>query len=364
MSVSKTVSRFQAYRNYTVTGKDSNFLLLLTKYFDSVQNKIVDILKDEKNMNQKQADKYMDSMFSLDHKRMLQLKEEVKDAYSNGLSVTDCAKQVIDKYYNITKVNKYKAPMEQEEITEVTEKVTTSFYHFKNVSSSLFWNFIQRVDKLGIKFIFDTSYINKLDNSLNNKDFALYVETPPVTDKDVEYEFVYSKLLSSILKVIKSNKYEGDGIKFFIAIDKNKQMRFGYVLNEKRYTFGGFNYSSNDIFKLAPYLVASNGDIDFKALSIRFKSIMQYMWYYKNVLKVYLEQYNDLVEKDSINIYMSVINNKLAIVVESSGNDDVLNKRYIEHILTSNIANRLDKDDFYVNDIQYEGKTHYYIIIK
>jgi len=364
MSVSKTGSRFQAYRNFTVTGKDSNFLLLLTKYFDSVQNKIVDRLIDKKGMTHKQADKYMDAMFSLDHKRMLNMKDEVKDAYSNGLSVTDCAKQIIDKYYNITKVNKFKSPMEQEEETEVLEKVTTSFYHFKHVSSSLFWNFIQRVNKLGIKFIFDTSYINKLDNSLNHKEFALYMETPPVKDKDVEYEFVYSKLLSSILKVIKSNKYEGDGIKFFIAIDKNRQLRFGYVLNNKRYTFGGFDYKSTDILKLAPYIVASNGDIDFKALSVKFKSTMDYMWYYRSVLIVYLNHYNDRIDdKDSINIYMSVINNKLSLVVETDGHDDVLNKKYIEHILQTNLSS-LKKEQFYVNDIQYEGKTHYYIIIK
>ena len=139
MAVSRTGGRFQAYRNFTVTGKDSNFLLLLTKYFDSVQNKIVDILKEKKGMSQKQADKFMDAMFSLDSKRMLKLKEEVKDDYSKGLSVKDCAKNVIDKYYNITKVNKYKSPIHQEEETEVLEKkVTTSFYHFKHVSSSLF----------------------------------------------------------------------------------------------------------------------------------------------------------------------------------------------------------------------------------
>ena len=354
----KSGSRFQAYRNFTVTGKDSNFLLLLTKYFDSVQNKIVDILISKKGMTQKEAEKFMDAMFSLQHKRMLKMKEEVKDAYSNGMSIEECAQQIIDNYYKITKVNKYPSPMNQEEVTEVSEKVTTSFYHFKNVAPSLFWNFISRINKLDIKFIFDTSYINKLDNSLNHKDFVFYVETPEVKDKDVEYEFMYSKLLSSILKVITSNKHEGDGIKFFIGIDKNRQMRFGYVLNGKRYTFGGFDYKSTDIYKLSPYLKASNGDIDFQILSKKFKSTMQYMWYYRSVLKVYLENYND------INIYMSVINNKLALVVESEGNEDVLNKKYIEHILQNNIGERLKKEDFYVNDIQYKGKTHYYIIIK
>jgi len=184
------------------------------------------------------------------------------------------------------------------------------------------------------------------------------METPVVTDKAVEYEFVYSKLLSSILKVINSNKYDGDGIKFFIAIDKNRQMRFGYLLNDKRYTFGGFNYSSDVISKLAPFVKVSNGDINLKTLSIKFKSSIQNMWYYKSVLKVYLEKY------DGINIYMSVVNDKLALVVESKDNNDVLNKRYIEHILESNIGERLKKEDFYVTDQQFEGKTHYYIIIK
>ena len=356
MSVSKTGSRFQGSRNFQVTGKDSNYLLLLTKYFDSVQNKMKDLLQANKGMNRKQADQFLGKMVNLDNKRMKDLKSEVGDAYGKGMSIKDCAQQTIDRYYNITKVNQYQAPMQQEEPTEVSEKVSTSFYHFKHVSSSLFWNFIQRINKLAVKFIFDTSYINKLDNSLNHKEFVLYMETPPIKDKDVEYEFTYSKLLSSILKVITSNKHEGDGIKFFVAIDKNKQMRFGYILNDKRYTFGGFKYSSSDIFKLAPYIVASNGDVDFKILSIKFKSSMEYMWYYRNVLKVYLDNYSD------INIYMSTINNKFTLVVESSGNDDVLNKRHIERILQNNIGDNLKQKHFYVNDIQYEGKMHYYII--
>jgi len=358
MSVAKKGGRFQSYRNFQYTGKDSNYLLLLSRYFDSVQDAMKDILQSEKKMSEKEANVFMDKLFTLENKRMKQMKDEVADCYAKGFSTKDCAKEMISKYYNITKVNKYKAPMEQEEVTEVTEKVTTSFYHFKNVASSLFWNFINRINKLDVKFIFNTSYINKLDNSLNNKDFVLYMETPEVTDKQVEYEFVYSKLLSSILKVINSNKYEGDGIKFFIAIDKNRQMRFGYLLNDKRYTFGGFDYKSADIFKLAPFVKVSSGDIDLKELSIRFKSTIQNMWYYKNVLKVYLDKY------DGINTYMSVINNKLALVVESEGNQDVLNKTYIQRILVNNIGQRLKEEDFQVDEKQYNGKTNYYIIIK
>lgn len=356
--ISKTGGRFQSYRNFQYTGKDSNFLLLLTRYFESVQNDMKDLLQSEKKMNHKQANEFMDKLFSLDNKRMKDLKNEVSACYSEGFSSKECAKQVLDNYYNLTKVNKYKAPMEQEEVTEVTEKITTSFYHFKNVSSSLFWNFIERINKLDVKFLFDTSYINKLDNSLNNKEFALYLETPTVNDKDVEYEFVYSKLLSSILKVINSNKYNGNGIKFFIAIDKNKQLRFGYILNDKRYTYGGFNYKSDIISKLSPHVKVLNGDIDLKELSIKFKSSIQNVMYYRSIFKVYLEQY------DNINIYISVINNKIALVIESSDNEDVLNKRYIEHILQNNIGSSLKKEDFYVNDMQIQGKTHYYIIIK
>jgi len=358
MAISKSGSRFQSYRNFQETGKDSNYLLLLSRYFDSVQNAMVDLLQSDKGMSEKKAKAFMEKLFTLENKRMLQMKNEVADYYARGFSVKACAKELLSKYYNITKVNKYKAPMEQDEVTEVTEKVTTSFYHFKNVSSSLFWNFISRVNKLDIKFVFDTSYINKLDNSLNHKDFILYMETPTVQDKAVEYEFVYSKLLSSILKVIKSNKYENEGIKFFIAIDKNRQMRFGYVLNDKRYTFGGFKYQSSDIFKLAPFVKVSTGDIDLKALSIRFKSSIQYMWYYKNVLETYLDKYED------INFYMSAINNKLTLVIESSGNDDVLNKKYIEHILMNNVGNSLKPVEFEVNEMKDKGKTRYYIIIK
>jgi len=359
MSVSRTGSRFKGYRNFEVTGKDSNFLLLVTRYWDSVQDDMKKLLQSDKGMSQKKAQEFMDKFFTLDNKRMKDVKKEVAVCYSEGFSSKDCAKQIIKNYYNITKVNKYKAPMEQPEVTEVSErKTTSSFYHFKHVSESLFWNFISRVNKLDVKFVFDTSYINKLQNSLNfDQNYPLYMETPTVTDKAVEYEFVYSKLLSSIMKVISSNKYQGDGIKFFIAIDKNKQMRFGYVLNEKRYTFGGFNYKSNVIARLAPYVKVSNGDIDLKQLSVKFKTSLWNVWYYRTVLKVYLDKYDD------INIYISVINNKLAVVVDSEGNDDVLNKKYIENMLIQNLS-ALKKEDFYVNDIQFGGKIHYYIIIK
>jgi hypothetical protein len=325
------------------------------------------LLISDKGMNQKESKEFMSKFFTLNPKMLKDVKKKVAIYYSEGLTSKECAKKILDDYYDITKVNKYSSPMDHEEVTEVSEKKgTTSYYHFKHVSESLFWNFIKRVNKLGIKFIFDTSYINKLDNSLNHKDFVLYMETPEVNDKKVEYEFVYSKLLSSILKVISNNKYSGNGIKFFIAIDKNKQMRFGYVLGEKRYTFGGFDYKSSVIFKLAPYVKVLNGDIDLKALSIRFKSTLDVIWYFKNILEVYLNQYNNTVsEKGTMNIHISVINNKLALVIDSKGNDDVLNKRYIEHILANNIGNyRLNPDDFYVNDIQFNGKTHYYIIMK
>lgn len=365
--VSRTGGRFQSYRNFKYTGKDSNYLLLVSRYWDSVQDDMLGLLQSDKKMTLKEAKEFMRKFFTLDNKRMKDVKKEVANCYNEGDSSKECAKKILKNYYDIVKVNKYKPPIEQDEVTEVSEKrVTTSFYHFKNVSESLFWNFINRVNKLGIKFIFDTSYINKLDNSLNHKDFVLYMETPEVNDKKVEYEFVYSKLLSSILKVISNNKYSGNGIKFFIAIDKNKQMRFGYVLGEKRYTFGGFDYKSSVIFKLAPYVKVLNGDIDLKALSIRFKSTLDVIWYFKNILEVYLNQYNNTIsEKDTMDIHISVINNKLALVIDSKGNDDVLNKRYIEHVLVNNIGNyRLNSDNFYVNDIQFNGKTHYYIIMK
>lgn len=357
--VNKGGGRFQTYRNFQVTPKDSNYLMLVTKYFDNVQDKIFDLLQSDKKMSSDKAEKFLDNMMMIDKGRSLDIKEEIKDYYGQGMSTKDAAKALIKKYYGITKINKYdNSSAQQEEETEVNEKATTSFYHWKHVSSSLFWNFINRVNKLDVKFIFDTSYINKLDNSLNHSEFALYMETEKVNDKAVENEFMYSKLLSNILKVLTSNKYDGDGIKFFIGIDKNVQLRFGYIMNNKRYTIGGFSYKSSDISKLAPSIKASNGDIDFKKLSIKFKSSLQNMWYYRSVLTVYLEQYGN------INIYRSVINDKLALVIESSENDDVINKTYIERILQDNIGERLKKENFYVNDMQFQGKTHYYIIIK
>jgi hypothetical protein len=365
--VSSKGGRFKSYKSFQYTGKDSNFMLLVSRYWESVQDDMKSILASEKEMNQKEVKEFMNKFVTINHKMLKDVKKKVAIYYSEGLTSKECAKKILEDYYDITKVNKYPPPMEHEEITEVTEKKgTTSFYHFKHVSESLFWNFINRVNKLDIKFIFDTSYINKLDNSLNNKNLLLYMETPEVNDKKIEYEFTYSKLLSNILKVINNNKYSEKGIKFFIAIDKVKQLRFGYVINEKRYTFGGFYYRSDVIFKLAPYVKIPSGDIDLKKLSIRFKSNLDKIWHYKNILEIYLNQYNNTTsEKDTMNIYVSVIDNKLALVIDSKGNDDVLNKRYIEHILDNNIKNyNLSPDDFYVDDIKFNGKTHYYIIMK
>lgn len=364
----KLGSRFQKYKEFKVTGnkiQDGNYTLLLTRYFDSVQDGIKDILTSDKNMKRKEADIFLQRMFSLGQQRMKQLKELVTNCYDNGMTSDECAGKVIDNFYNITKINKYDNSSDYDEVTEVTEKVATNFYHWKQVSPSLFWNFIQRVNKLGVKFIFDISYINKMDNSLNHKDFSFYMETPLVDDKVVEYEFQYSKLLSKIIKVLDTNKYSGTGIKFFIGIDKNNILKFGYLFNDKRYTIGGFTYKSSDISKLNQFVKISNNDIDIYQLSKKFKTTLWFVCYYKNIMKAYLQQYNDSLDGEIIDIYVSIINNKLALVIDSSdGNTDIINKKYLEHILQSNIDNKLKRQEFSVEKLEFKGKTHYYIIIK
>lgn len=350
----KVNGRFQQSRNFKVSAKDSNFLLMVTRYFDDIQDELLKLLITDKKMSEDKAEAFLKNMMSLGRKREKDIKEEVKDFYSKGLSKKQCAKEILSKYYNITKVNKYEAPMEnQEEISEVNE--AQSFFHWKKVSESLFWNFMSKLSSLDLKFIFDTTRINKLDNSLNNKNYDFYMETPTIEDKLVEDEFMYSKLLSNILKVITKNRNSGTGIKFFMGIDKGTILRFGYYLNDKVYVIGGFKYSSNTIKKLSPYVKVLNDDTNFSILSNKFKSSIRYMKYYRGVMKVYLEHY------DNISVYTTIIDDKLTLVVESVNNEDVLNKKYIERILISNVGHSLKKTEFDVKGIYTNGKTYYYI---
>ena len=76
------------------------------------------------------------------------------------------------------------------------------------------------------------------------------------------------------------------------------------------------------------------------------------------------KQVLDLKQYSNIDIYVAIINNKIVLGIDSYENSDVLNKKYIEHILHNNIGKSLKKDQFYITETQNQGKTHYYIIIK
>lgn len=356
MNYNTQLYKIKSYKLFSVTGKDSSYILLLNNYFEYVKDNILIILKEEKNMSENDAHEFLDKFFSLHSKRLKDVQKEVEQCYLGGMTYKECAKSLLDKYYKIVKINKYKEPIEQEEVTEVIEKATTSYYHWKKVSSSLFWNFIHKVNKLDLKFNLDTSYINKLDNSLNNKHFILYMETPSVNNKDVEYEFMYSKLLSSVLKVI-NNKYSSNEIKFYLGIDKNNILKFGYIFNDTMYTIGGFNYKTNDMRKLSTYIISTNKDINWNEFSKKFKTKLSNINFFKKIFNSYLQNYED------INIYVSVIDSNISLVIETE-DDDIINKYYINNIIKNNIGNSLKEDGFYINDLLFKNKRHYYIIIK
>lgn len=358
--VSKKGGRFEGgYRNFKITGKDDNYLLLLTKYFDNTQNKIKTILSTEKKMGRDEVDSFMEKLFSLDNKRMKDLKKEVAANYSEGLTTKDCANKILNKYYKITKINNYKTPYIHDEITEVSEKI--SYYHYKNVSSSLFWNFVQRVSILDAEFIFDISYINKMNNSLNSKNYLMNMETDILNTKIVSDEFSTSKILSKIDNVINKDKYNNDNeIKFFITITNKNIMSFGYIFNDNKYTFGSFKYKSNYINKLAPFIKTTNGDINFNILSKKLKTMLQIINYYERIFNSHLDNYNTIMNNNSINIYKTVTNNKLSLIIESTDNEDVLNKYYIESIIKNN--QKFKNININIEELYINGKTQYIII--
>lgn len=453
-----TVNRYQAQ------GSDNTYGLLVKKYSSDVEDIVIKILRQNKKMSDNDANTFVNNMFSLGDKREKDIRNEIQTCYDEGKTKKECAHQLVDKYYKITKVNKYQNKTNYQtnrdlsgegEVTEVSESVRSlmtprdkdevidnfikhnkqdmeeiiyddcidyfdgdqdkvfdfirnkvgvsdifkrikqlypmeeegeymvayalevmnrkelikmfklmyynevnekvKYEEFKHVSISLFWNFVQRLKELGLTFILDTTYVKGLQNSLNTTGYVVYMVTPKINNKEVEYEFKHSKILSNILTYLLGKESEKE-TSFYIGFDVRGQLHFGFTIDNKKYKIGYCDASSYDFQKLIPYITADKS-IDLQKLSRKFISNIESLGSIRTILNLYLERY-----EDDIVIYNAIINNNFGIIIESL-DDEVISQSYIEEIIKKYVKIS-HFSNWYVEKMKSDNKTFYYFILK
>jgi len=224
---------------------------------------------------------------------------------------------------------------------------------YKKVSNSLFWNFINRMTNLDIKFELNTTNIKSVNNSLNTDDYTLFLETFEINIDSVRYELKYSSALSNILDYL-DDKIDNK-VKFYIGFKMNSELHFGFIFNDKKYKIGYIYYQSSDFYKLRNLISKTNKEINLLDLSKRFKSKISTMVAINTLVSKYLSKYED------IKIYNSIVDDGFCILIECK-NNDILNKNYLNKIIESNI--KLSRVKYIINQENRKNKTIYYIIIK
>ena len=244
------------------------------------------------------------------------------------------------------KLNKYR--IERNNVTE------NKFYHYEDVPSSLFWNFIRISNDLKIKFNFNTSLINSYINSLNNEDYIFYIETKEIEKDDLIFEFENSIVLKKFLKYLTNE--EDKFSKLFLGINKNNKLRFGYLIGEKRYVIGNIDYKSIDMKKLEKNINYISDDISISEISRRFKSSLTILNNLKDIIQTYTQHYPD------VKVYINVDDNQFSLNVQTD-DEDILNSVYLNDVLKSNKVYRLNVE-FNLEEIKRGNITIYKITIK
>ena len=379
-----------------------SYKLMVRKFSSDVENKIIEILIKDKSFTEKDANAFMRNMFSLGDKRRTEQLKKIQDCYSKGKTSKECAKKLLDDYYKITVVNKYQNTQKfqnnrelsgEGEITEVSEnKYNINIYHnlasfsqfvqnqgftkqekngykyqlkptnegidyskYKKVAPSLFWNFITKVSNLGLVFKLDTTYVENIVNSLNNKTYVLYMKTPLVEDSEIKDVFRHSKLLSAIIKHIENNKHTQKS-NFYIGIDNNSHIHFGLISNDKKFKIGYCKYTSSDFRKLIPH-IKSDKQIDLNELSKKIVSKLYSVHNAKKVFNLHLDKYDE-----DINLYINIINNNFTIVIETTDND-IITRNYIQEMV-NNYVKFSQYTEWELRKENKSNKTVYYFILK
>lgn len=373
---------------------DDTFSLLVKKYSSKVENEIVTILQKDKKMSEDDAHKFMINLFSLDKKRNKDQRKEIENCYINGKTVDECAKELLDKYYKITVVNKYQNTNKfqtnrelsgEGEITEVTEnKYNKYIYHnlasfsqfidnelitndkfkidekinykdYKKVSKSLLFNFLNKINKLGLKFKLNTTYVKNVTNSLNDKTYVLFLETDNINNREIKEIFKYGNILSNILNYLKDVDYDSVS-KFYIGIDSNSNIHFGMIFNNMKYKIGYTKYTSYD-FKKIISLIQSDKQIDLEKLSNKIVSILYSINNAKKVFDLHLDKYDE-----DIDLYIGIVDNKFNIIIETI-DDDILTLKYIEDMV-KNYVKFSQFTEWELNKEKKSNKTIYYFTLK
>lgn len=228
------------------------------------------------------------------------------------------------------------------------------FYHYEDVPSSLFWNFIRISNDLKTKFNFNTSLIDGYKNSLNNDEYIFYLETEQVEKEDLIFEFENSVVLNKFLKYLTDE--EDQFVKLFLGINKINKLRFGYLIGDKRYVIGNIDYKSIDMKRLEKNIKYISGDISISEISRRFKSTLTILNNLKDIIQTYTHHYPD------VKIYINVDNNKFSLNIQTD-DEDILNSVYLNDILKSNKVYRMNVE-FNLEEIKRGNITIYQITIK
>jgi hypothetical protein len=181
------------------------------------------------------------------------------------------------------------------------------------------------------------------------------METPKINNREVEYEFKHSKMLSNILTYILGKETTNE-TSFYVGFDGKKQLHFGFIVNNKRYKIGYTDYNSYNFQQLTPHIRA-NKEIDLIKLSKKFVSNIEALDSIKVILELYLDKYDD-----DIVIYKTILNSNFGIVVESL-NDEVVSQQYIEDIIKKYVKIS-HYSNWYVQKMKSDDKTFYYFILK
>jgi hypothetical protein len=307
--------------------KQDTFSMLIKKFKNGVKDLLINIMQNDKKMSEDNANEFIYKMFTLDPRRTHDLDEFVLKCYTDGNNKKECANKLIDKYYKITKINFFKEPLNHEEITEVNEKINID-NSYNMTSIKLFWIFIEKIKNMDTKFNLDTIHIKNSSNSFSNEDFILLMKTKDIENILIESEFKHSNILSKFVKFFtdKSNK-----TKFYIGIGKDNQLHYGYIVHNEMYQIGKCKYENTDIAKLDEMIIKVDNNINFKLLSLRFKSTINILNLIHETLKRYLSNYYDIY------MYIDIIENKLSIIVDNE-DKDILTKNYLINVINNNIS--------------------------
>ncbi|MDY0268817.1 hypothetical protein [Trichloromonas sp.] len=336
-----------SFKDYKLNTGDDAYSILFKGFKEKIRKNIVNELIKNKDMSEDKATIFTDNLLSPNYKKHIDINKEIEKYYNDGLSSLESAKNLIDKYYKITVINND---------NELDVKDDVILESLKIVSNSLFYNFINRLKNLKLKFILNNQYIKGINNSLNHDNYDIYFETNSINSTDVKREFKYSKILSTVVTSIDLYTDNNIQIKFYIGIDHYSYLNFGYIINNKRINIGKFKYKTIDIKKISDIIISNDTDINIDILSNKFLSTLKLINHYKKVFINVLHLYDD------IDVYISINNNKFCVIIESS-NNDVINKKYLYNIINDNIFKKMPfKYKWSINTNIY-NKVYYYFTI-